>query len=290
MAPALILALMLAAANTPSAQEGEPLPTGAPTDEYMLAGWCYGALAEYLAIYPQVKPDLVDIDKMFGTPVKEDAPYADDIAAAHVELKVFADAIQAAEKASPQPIAPRGALAIRAGQAIWRPAEGKTRRELARAWLSWGLPDRCDTNARGLQARASVLGQALSYNAAPSHTGPAAAPPADGALTLAPIAPVVTHMNPPPPPTQPVQQTAMVSAPPTPRATADAASSEPSDAGVTAQPAPTARVIQEPLAPAATVAASAPPRPAPPTPAPTPAATAAAPPPTPSDQSAEPVL
>ena len=116
MAPALILALMLAAANTPSAQEGEPLPTGAPTDEYMLAGWCYGALAEYLAIYPQVKPDLVDIDKMFGTPVKEDAPYADDIAAAHVELKVFADAIQAAEKASPQPIAPRGALAIRAGQ------------------------------------------------------------------------------------------------------------------------------------------------------------------------------
>ena len=285
MVPALILALLLATADTPPAAAGEPLPPGAPTDEYMLAGWCYGALAEYLEIYGQVKPDLVDIDRMFGTPVQETEPYAEDIAAARDELKIFAGAIQAAEKASPQPIAPQGALAIRGGQAIWRSAEAKSRRELARAWLSWGLPDRCDTNARGLQAKASVLGQALSYNAAPTHGGSAA--PSDGALTLAPIAPVVTHMNPPPPPPiQAAMMTTSQAAPPQPAAPAPASG----ESGITAQPAPTARVIQEPLPAANTVsaAAAAPPRPTPP--AVMPAATAAAPQPPPSDQSAEPVL
>jgi hypothetical protein len=281
MAPALILALLLATADTPPAAAGEPLPPGAPTDEYMLAGWCYGALAEYLEIYGQVKPDLVDIDRMFGTPVKETEPYAEDIAAARDELKIFAGAIQAAEKASPQPIAPQGALAIRGGQAIWRSAETKSRRELARAWLSWGLPDRCDTNARGLQAKASVLGQALSYNAAPTQTGPAAAP-SDGALTLAPIAPVVTHMNPPPPPPiQAAMVTTSQAPPPQPAAPTSG------DSGVIAQPAPAERVIQEPLPAANTVsAAAAPPRPSPPAVTPV----AAAPQPPPSDQSAEPVL
>ncbi|HWA60439.1 MAG TPA: hypothetical protein VG939_03650, partial [Caulobacteraceae bacterium] len=198
MAPALILALALASANTPPPADTEPLPPGAPQDEYLLAGWCYGALAEYLEIYDQVKPDLVAIDKEFGSPVKEDEPYQSDVAALRAELKIFAGAIEAAEKASAQPIAPQGAQAIRAGQSIWQSAETKTRRELARAWLSWGLPDRCDTNARALHAKASILGKALTYNAGASSPAPAApaspdAAGGDGAVALAPIAPVVTH-------------------------------------------------------------------------------------------------
>ncbi|HEX7759055.1 MAG TPA: hypothetical protein VF459_06115, partial [Caulobacteraceae bacterium] len=206
MAPALILALTLMASTSapaPGASQGEPLPPGAPTDPYQLTGWCYGALAEYLEIYEVVKPDLVAIDRMFGSPVKEDEPYQSDIVAYRNELKIFGNAIEATEKASPQVISPQGAQAIRAGQAIWRPAEARTRRELARAWMSWGMPDQCDVNAKALLARSTVLGKALSFNNAKAANRPAAQPkaPAEeqsanssgGALTLAPIAPIATQ-------------------------------------------------------------------------------------------------
>src|SRR5579863_8834943 len=149
--PALALAFALVA-NDPApakALEAEPLPASAPTRDYPLAAWCYGALSEYLDIYQRVIPDLKAIDKMFGTSKPgEAAPYADDMAAARVELKLIAHAVQAAEQASPSPIAPQGVAAIDQGRAIWRPAELQTRRKLADAWLTWALPDRCDSNAK----------------------------------------------------------------------------------------------------------------------------------------------
>jgi len=149
-----------------AADQGEPLPAGAPTDPYELSAWCYGAMAEYLEVYDRVKPDLKAIDRLFGTSVKNEAePYHGDILAAREELKVLAGAVEAAEKASPQVISPRGAQAVKTGRSIWAPAEEKTRRELARAWLSWALPDACDTNARALAARSALLGQVLKYNA-----------------------------------------------------------------------------------------------------------------------------
>jgi len=197
MAPALILALTLMATSAPApeAAQGEPLPPGAPADPYQLTGWCYGALAEYLEIYDVVKPDLVAIDKMFGTPVKEAEPYQSDVAAYRDELKIFAQAIEATEKASPQVISGQGAQAIRSGQGIWRQAELRSRRELARAWLSWGMPDQCDTNAKALLAKSTVLGKALSFNTGGStHSAVQSSPATDsGALSLAPIAPVVTQ-------------------------------------------------------------------------------------------------
>jgi hypothetical protein len=78
MIPALVLALSLMLADTPPPADnggGEPLPPGAPTDSYQLSAWCYGALDEYLGIYDKVKPDLRDMDHMFGTSVVEDEPY-----------------------------------------------------------------------------------------------------------------------------------------------------------------------------------------------------------------------
>jgi hypothetical protein len=87
--------------------------------------------------------------------------------------------VEGAEKASAQVIAPRGVQAVKMGRAIWTPAEEKTRRELARAWLSWALPDRCDSNAHELAAKSALLGQALKYNttsatdAAPPEEAPA---------------------------------------------------------------------------------------------------------------------
>jgi hypothetical protein len=194
-----VLAVSLAAAArpqespapaAPAPQAGEPLPSGAPTDPYDLAAWCYGALDQYLYIYEAIIPQLRDIDRMFGSSVKNEArPYAGDMAAAAGERKVLAAAIEAAEKASPQVISTRGAAAVMLGRSIWAPAETHTKRELARAWLSWALPDACDSNARQLKARSDLLGQALKYNV-PS-------------ATETPPAPVTTGADAPPPPGPP---------------------------------------------------------------------------------------
>lgn len=163
------------AAPAQTAEKGEPLPANAPQDSYELAAWCFGALNEYLDIYDRVKPDLRAIDKMWGTSEKgEVEPYHDEILADRKELKMISGAVEAAEKASSTPISARGVEAIKAGRMVWAPVEQKTSRELARAWLSWGLPDRCDTNARSLASNAAVLGQALKYNAGDQ---PATSPP-----------------------------------------------------------------------------------------------------------------
>jgi hypothetical protein len=169
-----------------TADVGEPLPSNAPKDPYELAAWCYGALDQYLYIYENIIPQLRAIDQQFGSSVKNEArPYAGDMAAAHDELKVIASAVEAAERASPQAISPRGAAAVMQGRSIWTPAEQHTRRELARAWLSWALPDRCASNARELKTKSELLGQALKYNA-PSATD-------------SPRAPVSAGEEPPPP-------------------------------------------------------------------------------------------
>ena len=190
---AFSLAVGLAIGPGPArADEPEPLPAGAPSEPYDLAAWCYGAMAEYLEVYERVKPDLRDIDRLFGASVKNEAePYQDDIAAARQELKVLGGAVVAAEKASVRPISARGAESVREGRGIWSPSEARTRRELARAWLSWALPDRCDANARDLTARSNLLGQALKYNAGSALDMPAAAaPPAPAAEPTPPSAPV----------------------------------------------------------------------------------------------------
>jgi hypothetical protein len=176
----LVFALSLMAAAPDDG--GEPLPPSAPADSYELSAWCYGALGEYLTVYETVKPDLRDIDRMFGTSVVEDEPYHADMAAARDELKMIGESVTAAEKASPKAISPRGVAAMRQGEGIWAVAEAKTHRELARAWLSWAMPDRCDSNARELIKRSAILGKALSYNNGPgaiesaASTAPAAAP------------------------------------------------------------------------------------------------------------------
>jgi hypothetical protein len=191
---ALALALSLLASNavpavTPS-PDAEPLPAGAPTQEYPLTAWCFGALSEYLEIYDRVKPDLVAIDKLWGSSVKNEAsPYAADMAAAHEELKVIAEAVEAAEKASPSPIAPEGVAYIQKGRSIWRPAESKTERELARAWLTWALPDQCNITARELSAKSALLGKALNYNSDAATPAPANTQDAAPGAPAAPVTP-----------------------------------------------------------------------------------------------------
>jgi hypothetical protein len=134
--------------------ETEDVPAGAPTDDYGFVSWCYGALDEYLAIYPRILPDLKDIDKAFGSPVQEDVPYAKDVALEHKALDRFDAAMQATEKASPQPIAAQGQADAAQGRGIWAKVEALPSRQLADAWLFWGVPVRCETTAKTLSDRA----------------------------------------------------------------------------------------------------------------------------------------
>jgi len=102
---------------------------------------------------------------------------------------------------------------INRGRNIWRPVELKTRRELARAWLTWGLPDRCATNAKELAAKSSLLGKALSYNNPSATDAPAPAPP--------PMAPDTPASDAPAPGT-PAVDAPKTDAPPTAAPTSDA--------------------------------------------------------------------
>jgi hypothetical protein len=207
MALAALLALTLfaqgpAAASPPPAtiaiqdQDDDVIPPGAPTDDYGFVAWCYGALDVSLTVYQAVLPDLKDIDKRFGSPVKEAQPYAEDIVDEHKALKRFAASMEAAERASPQPIADHGVAAINLGRSIWDPAKAQPRRQLAHAWLMWGLPNRCESTAKTLKTRATLLGQALAVGAPkvdePSHHEPAppAAPP-EPAAAAAPTNPSI---------------------------------------------------------------------------------------------------
>ena len=211
---AILAAALLASAAAPPDNAGEPLPPTAPRVDYQLTAWCYGALKEYLDIYEQVKPELVDIDKMFGTSVKEAEPYQSDMAAARVELKMIANAVTLAQKASPRPINEESTTAMRQGAAIWSVAETKSRRELARAWLTWALPDRCDSVAREVAAKSALFSGALKYDehsappaaadpptpAPPPAADPApAAPPAGAAAQSPPDAPPATEAPTPKP-------------------------------------------------------------------------------------------
>ena len=192
MTLALVLAASLVMAAPPPDQgAGEPLPPGAPTDSYELAAWCYGALDEYLVIYQKVIPDLKAIDREFGTDVKEAQPYHTDMAAARVELKLIGESVTGAEKASPTAIADRGVASMNDGRHIWSVAEAKPRRELARAWMMWALPDACDGNARDLSKRSLLMGATLRYNqGGDAPQGPQApAPPQPAPDTAPPPAP-----------------------------------------------------------------------------------------------------
>lgn len=179
---------LMAAAPAEGGAPPEPMPPGAPSDPYELTAWCYGALGEYLTIYEQVIPDLQAIDRQFGTSVVEDKPYSADVAAAREALIRFGKAMEAAERASARPIAERGALAIQKGRALWARAETQPRRQLARAWLYWGVPDQCDATAQALYQRSILAAPALAYNTTPAPTGAAPTPAAPPAPTPAPSA------------------------------------------------------------------------------------------------------
>lgn len=196
----MILALMIAQ-DAPAAPPQEPaaaaepatdpmadmaFPVGAPHDDYGLVGWCAGALGGYLELHDKVLPEVSRIEAAFqkpGTTHAEDMKvYADQQKEGRADMKAFARAMQAAEKASLRPIRDQGADAMQRGHSTWAAAASMPVRSVAQQWMGWTLPARCTPTATALEARAKLLGATFKVNdepaAEPGPTPSEAAPPA----------------------------------------------------------------------------------------------------------------
>lgn len=178
MANALFLALALFAQDGQTSVQASP--NAPPTDEYGYVAWCYGALGGYASLYDRVMPEVTRIEKAFPGPDGVQAAlktYPEMRAQAQKDLKTFASAITAAEKASPRPISEYGGAQVKRGAAIWQGADTVDKARLAQMWMSWSPPGDCEKRAKTLEMKSSILGRALNYNAASATQPPPAPPP-----------------------------------------------------------------------------------------------------------------
>ncbi|WP_233245140.1 hypothetical protein, partial [Caulobacter sp. D4A] len=186
MATALLFALALMAQDAPVTTAAPPPRTQPaatpPSDEYGYIAWCYGALGGYIELYDRVMPEVTRIEKAFPGPDGADAALKEYPAMrtqARSDLKIYASAITATEKASPRPISEYGAAAMKKGRSIWGGSETVDKARLAQVWMSWSPPGDCETRAKALEKKSNLFGQALNYNvksAVPAQPEPEAAP------------------------------------------------------------------------------------------------------------------
>ena len=136
----------------------DPFPVGAPHDDYGFVGWCYGALSGHMELYKAVKPEL---DKQSTDPKEDAAVDAEQMKAGQEYLALYKQAMEAAEKASTQPINVRGGQAIKVGASIWGPALQADSKTRMWSYLSWDLPGRCEVTAERLYEKSLLSAQAL---------------------------------------------------------------------------------------------------------------------------------
>jgi cell division septation protein DedD len=209
MANALLLALALLAQDPSSAPQATAQgPNAPPADEYGYVAWCYGALGGYASLYDRVMPEVTRIEKAFPGPDGVAASlktYPELKAQAQKDLKTFASAITAAEKASPRPISEYGGAQVKRGSAIWQGADSVDKARLAQMWMSWSPPGDCERRAKALETKSTILGKALNYNSVSATTAapaPQPAPPAPQPAEAAPLssAPIPVSETPAPRP------------------------------------------------------------------------------------------
>jgi hypothetical protein len=160
MLTAAMLALTLAAAEPAAAAGVAPaskpeVPAGVPADDYGLVAWCQGALTGHMELRELVKDELEAVSP--GDPVKDE-----NMRQAGLKyLDLYARAMRAAEQASITPIQNRGRAASSQGYALWSRARTFDSRNRMWAYLFWDLPGSCETAAKRLEERSSLMGEAL---------------------------------------------------------------------------------------------------------------------------------
>ncbi|MET0295522.1 MAG: hypothetical protein ABW042_10955 [Phenylobacterium sp.] len=184
---ALLFAMALLAADNPALGGAAP-PAAEPKSSYEFVSWCYGALGGYLDLYDGVMPEVTRIEGAFRAPGRTLAQdlevYADMRRDGRRQMKVFAAAMEAAERASLRPINTQGAAAVKKGRAVWAPAPNLPKARVAQEWMSWTIPARCESEAVELEKRAKLMGTAFqveTVEAAPV-AAPAEAPSLDAVV------------------------------------------------------------------------------------------------------------
>src|SRR5258708_6134498 len=172
-----------AAAPAEAPPPGERWPAGAPHDDYQFVAWCYGSLRGYLDLHDQVMPEVTRIESTYRPPgrkLSDDLKvYADMQKEGRAQLKAFQAALTAAEKASLRPINTVGAAALQQGRSVWKAGPDVTKARMAQEWMSGARPAKCETTAKALEARASLLGASFKANAEPEAETPPPAPAAE---------------------------------------------------------------------------------------------------------------
>jgi hypothetical protein len=142
-----------------AARGEEPYPTGVPTDDFGFVAWCYGALSGHLALYDKVLPEVRRIEAEFPdskTPIDK---VMDAYGVQHQRgerlLIVYGRALDGQEAAGKAEAATRAA-AIAKGKELWAGADSANPRRLAQLWMSWGLPDRCQSTAAKLATKSAA--------------------------------------------------------------------------------------------------------------------------------------
>ena len=136
----------------------DPFPTGAPTDDYGFMGWCYGALAGHMALYDKVQPQVRRIEGEFpdaSTPLdKVMADYKTQHERGEKILLQYDRALSVLEATGKSGGTTRAA-AVAKGREAWRGSDTAEPRQLAQLWMSWALPDRCQSTAARLAPHAN---------------------------------------------------------------------------------------------------------------------------------------
>ncbi len=164
----------------PVVEEDIAYPPDAPKDDYGLVSWCYGVLSGYLDLHDRVLPEVTRIEGAFRQPrssLSQDmAVYEDMRKVSRTNMKLFAGAMEAAERASLRPISQAGAAAVAKGRSNWSAAANLPTRTVAQQWMGWTLPAVCPTRAVQLEARSKLMGATFKVNEAPTDI-PEAPPP-----------------------------------------------------------------------------------------------------------------
>ena len=170
-----------AAAEAPATPPEDRFPPGAPHDDYQFVAWCYGSLRGYLDLHDQVMPEVTRIETTFRPPgrkLSDDLKvYAEMQKEGNKQIKQFQAALTAAEKASLKPINTLGAAAVRQGRGVWDGGPTITKARLAQEWMSWALPARCETTAKALEERATLMGASFRVNSDQAAPAPATTDP-----------------------------------------------------------------------------------------------------------------
>ncbi len=142
--------------------ENEPMPVGAPPDDYGFVAWCAGALTGHMELYPVVRPALDSLPDEH--PEQAHLADAEMLKAGREYMNLYRQALAAAEKASPTPLRPRGEATVARGHAIWDPVRVAEPKIRMWSWLNWSLPGRCETSAERLYQTAMTQGEARGVN------------------------------------------------------------------------------------------------------------------------------